>query len=587
MSTGGIFKILSNTGGQDKLLFASELLSNRIKEITDRNTRILAGATATQEEFDTALAQTSSWLPTITEIEQTHVMFVNNSFKPMVTMGFEYNKVSAKSASAAAFGSKLVFTLPQFGDFVNDCVLHLTLKDLKSVDSRDRVRYISFLGHRLLKLTQFIINGNPIDEYTTDEYNAYYQFKVPSHKRIGWMRNVGQEIPSIGHLTQDSGFDMHREYKSFGSGAQTLKQKHDTVDLWIPLLFWFKELRNSVPSLALPYGQTNIEITLAEASEIIGFANYGGGGAYVEPTISNCYLYVNNIFMSTEVRDIFMKKFGFSLMRAHLRSYTTALAPSQNIHLQKLKWPIETMFVGFRPRENLNLSQHWNKYAHLNKKEIKVPVVARNPSAVFVGNIISSTSNTSRLSGALSATDGDYIGYDFVITGGYGYNDADITQNRHIVLNYVGATQTITIASWKNGQPNATTTYELFTPQLAITSTIIYEESPVIDTLELNAHGVVLFKEVEESFYNSYLPYRYGSMINTPSDRGWYMINLNLMPGDAQPSGHINVSKVREFYLRYTSKLISSTNQTDVIVLADALNFLLVIDGTSVLRYST
>ena len=35
-------------------------------------------------------------------------------------------------------------------------------------------------------------------------YNAYYQFHVPQNKRIGWMRNMGQEIPHQAFLTKEA-----------------------------------------------------------------------------------------------------------------------------------------------------------------------------------------------------------------------------------------------------------------------------------------------------------------------------------------------------------------------------------------------
>jgi hypothetical protein len=75
--------------------------------------------------------------------------------------------------------------------------------------------------------------------------------------------------------------------------------------------------------------------------------------------------------------------------------------------------------------------------------------------------------------------------------------------------------------------------------------------------------------------------------MNTPEDRGWYMVNFNYLPGEHQPSGHINLSRAREFYMNYTSSYISSVNKVNVTVLSDCINFLLVKDGTAALRYAT
>lgn len=52
----------------------------------------------------------------------------------------------------------------------------------------DKAKYTHFLGHRLLKKVSFTVNNNKIDEYGTEEYNAYYQFEVPTDKKIGYLR---------------------------------------------------------------------------------------------------------------------------------------------------------------------------------------------------------------------------------------------------------------------------------------------------------------------------------------------------------------------------------------------------------------
>ena len=124
-------------------------------------------------------------------------------------------------------------------------------------------------------------------------------------------------------------------------------------------------------------------------------------------------------------------------------------------------------------------------------------------------------------------------------------------------------------------------------PVLSINQVVSQIESPSVDSLELQAHGIVLFKDTAIGFYNSYMPYRYGRNINTPEDPGWFMMNFNFNPGDHDPSGHINVSQAREFYLNYASSYIDKDHETEVIVLADALNFFLVKNGSGILRFST
>ena len=73
----------------------------------------------------------------------------------------------------------------------------------------------------------------------------------------------------------------------------------------------------------------------------------------------------------------------------------------------------------------------------------------------------------------------------------------------------------------------------------------------------------------------------------TPQDEGCLMFNFALYPGVYQPSGHINVSRAREFYLNWTSAYTTSTNSCELIVICKAINFLLIANGSAVLRFST
>jgi len=65
------------------------------------------------------------------------------------------------------------------------------------------------------------------------------------------------------------------------------------------------------------------------------------------------------------------------------------------------------------------------------------------------------------------------------------------------------------------------------------------------------------------------------------------MINFSLKPGDLQPSGHINISRAREFYFNIESSVLNASNPGTLYAEATAINFLLVSDGSAVLRYST
>ena len=60
-------------------------------------------------------------------------------------------------------------------------------------------------------------------------------------------------------------------------------------------------------------------------------------------------------------------------------------------------------------------------------------------------------------------------------------------------------------------------------------------------------------KDLPDTFYNSYMSVACNSSskgeLVAPKGTGACLINFALEPGLLQPSGHINVSRAREFYL--------------------------------------
>ncbi len=593
MSTGGKFLLVVNSGLQDKLLNAHELLEKRInKYIIQKN------PTYTEEDIaklpnDGYLKIENSILPSLNVVEQTHNIFVNGTYKPYVATTYEYIKVHPYG-TGTKFGQLLTFQPTQVGNYLNDMVLHIKISGLRAKDARDRVRYVAFPGHKLVENVQFVINnGSIIDEYNTDDYNNHYLYELNSvEKKRAWCKNVGQEIPKEGFLTSDPSFDMQREYRMVGNGFQTLKYSHDTLEMFIPLLFWCNDVKTAISSHVIPWGQMQIKIQLAEVTSIVGFADYGGGGDYHEPNIETCNLYINNLFVPDTIFQLYVKKFVFNLIRVHQRHKEQIREEnnsSMGVLLNGLKYPLETMFVSFRPRENLGLSQYWYKNVKLIERTYKVPVVAKNLSSVITGNVISSDStNSAILGGALSAVDDTYISYDFIITGGTGYNSSDIIQNRYIIDSYNGTTKKITVSpNWSGVNPDSTTTYELFTPQLAINTVSYYEEIPTIKTLSLKINDIEIWHEQPEAFFNSYVPYRFGGAMGIPEDLGTYCITFNLYPMHFQPTGSYNSSMGRELYLQFTSDIISKDYPVDLIVSARAINFLVVDKGYMTLKYIT
>ena len=241
-------------------------------------------------------------------------------------------------------------------------------------------------------------------------------------------------------------------------------------------------------------------------------------------------LYINNIFVNPEIHDIYIRRIGFSLIRVNRLQINRESVANDNVLLSQLKWPVEFMFVGLRPVANIS-STNVNQYRDWHRLSLPVD------------NVLETV--------AISASD--------VMT------DDTVAFNDLVSIKHKRSSE---IASAE----------KLYCPSYV----------PTVDTLQLQAHGINIFDTYAAAFFRDYQSYTFGGPnINTPVDTGAFLLDFCLYPGTYQPSGHVNVSRAREFFLLFTSSYVSASTPADLIVLASAINFLLISDGSAVLRYST
>jgi hypothetical protein len=589
--------------------------------------------------------------PTLVDIERTHILFVNAHFKPFAAIGYEYNKVRANTGtpqfggsvqfSIAQFGdffndmvvnitlaatSATVGTVPALPAYIgadnqsttSTASISATQNTTTGVYTKytheyvnlqgtvqtvgaaasNFVRYAEYPGQRLFKKVKFEVNGNPLDEYTAEAYLFHQKFKVAPNKMTGWKRLVGQEVPvdaysdliSVAGTSNYPAFAVDledvdgdavvaaptsaaqtaRRLTQIVNGPQTPKATQPILDIWQPLIFWFnKDSRLSIASVSIPYGQRFITIdienqnnivfvapgnlflrlttetqtsagvnkglpsanSVTDVKKIITYTPVLATNSVIDTTqqISNMELYVNNIFVNPEIHDIYIKRIGFSLIRVHRFQSNRVAVSTDNLLLSQLKWPIEYMFVGLRPAVNVS-SSNTNQYRDWHRLTL------------LTDNVIDLSSKS------------------------HGTSVMDDT----VAFN-AGTGKTKTFSSQETGER---ITYPVSTD--------------TIDTLQLQAHGINIFSTYKTQFFRDYMSYTFGSTnIMTPEDPGALFLNFCLYPGTYQPSGHINVSRAREFYLQYVSSYVTSSTPADLLTLASAINFLLISDGSAVLRYST
>jgi hypothetical protein len=480
------------------------------------------------------------------------------------------------------------------------------------------MRWCAFPGERLLKRVQQEVNGNPLDEYTFHATNMHREYRVSPNKLTGWKRNVGQEEPEKGFLRQANWAangvapDSHRVAAAVHVGNQTpTPQKNVTtagdLEMFIPLLFWYnKDVRLAVPSVAIPYGQRFINIELATLAELVSVTPRGAGtwavpnGALSEPTptLKVIELYINNIFVNPEVHKIYIRRIGFSLIRVHRQQVANVTKSSDEVLLQQLKWPIEYLYIGMKVKDYHASAVAATRSQNLDKWHTFHSVT--DQTYLSTGQNVSQESLLVDLVATPTGTLG--VAVTGALTDAVGLTLKQILAVGDKVR-IGGTTYTVTVGAAAGAVVTGVTLSPAPAVALVASAALALDSAKValqgleyqtqrcartFDTLTIKAHGVPIYNDFPAGFFNSYTSYHYGGPnINTPEDCGLSFLPFCLYPGTYQPSGHINVSRAREFYLSWTSSVISAANEGTLVVVGSAINFLLISDGSAVLRYST
>lgn len=275
---------------------------------------------------------------------------------------------------------------------------------------------------------------------------------------------------------------------------------------------------------------------------------------------------------------------------------------SDDLHLQQLKWPIEYLFVGakvrdyFSPsdsslmRQNLDVWDRFSAYTDNTYSTSGQNVLTRSDLVTNNGVVtlgvdagVAATSLAPLLGTALLNV--TVARGDIIQIAGVNYNVA-VGAAAGAAVTGVRVVYAGTAAATAAAVGNTSNAYVFKNQGLQVQTK---SWAPTLDTISIQAHGIDIYKEFPAAFFNAYTTYHYGGPnINAPQDIGSLFVPFCLYPGSYQPSGHINVSRAREFFLKYTSSYFGNNATSGLlIVIASAINFLLISDGSAVLRYST
>ena len=631
MSSSGLYQLIVNKGIQDQLLHDSDFLENRIKEIKQRKKAMNA----------------ENPIPSIEDIEETHIVFTKSHFKPHVRVALEY--YTQQPAGSARLGTTVDFHIKEAGEFFHDMVLYMKLAQptlsysTSNESDKPLMRWCDRPGERAVSQARFSVGGNIIDSYTRFSSICERQFKVPEGKQKTHDRILGQEEAEVGFLDQptwaSSGVQQssihHRQSVETFSGLQTPSgQKTGDVELLCPLHFYFcKNVENSIPSLSISGTERFVYVDLEQANALCDLVPRGAG-TYEDPlgsldytkmeNIKKIQLFVNFIFVGTEVHETFLYNIAFDLVRIHLDKSFSVSTETPTINLG-LKFPIEYLFFGVQPKDYQNISsdslrrQHldkWNKFTHCTE-ESRATQGWRQLKYSSVGSVSGALPSSATVTGAsgdlvavvgAAATDfadiyeGDVLTLDFGSESDFGSQTGVVLTVKDKEHYYDGSAHVSTLTCEETIQEafgdvdlssggtlsGAVDATDVLRPSLQEATATVLTHERTVKKANLSAQDVILYKDFESKFYSEYLPTHFGkTTIRAPEDMGLNMMTFCLYPNSFQPSGHFNVSRTRELNLGLELEGIDSNSQGQLYVTGSAINFSLVADGSLIIRYAT
>lgn len=509
MSSASVFTLITQDDITDSYFTAYDYLESRLKKIQ----------------------QKTGGLPTIQDIEKTHIVFVKSRYYPYVAIASEYCKIGGSSHILGKTGPELSFTLPSYGDFTNDIALHIRinpigdknayLNNIEPTSNTPLYRYCAFPGIRLLENVELRSSGGVlIDSYQPEDVISYKNFFVGKDSKAGWERCFGQDEVQQASYNSRSFTGI----LNYSNGYQTPKLYHDYLDMFIPLQFWFcEDVSNALVNYSVASSQRVIKIKLANIEKIIQtliYSDTGTGDISIAPSgtsivplpITNlsfqATLYVNQLYTYSYISDIIRRDFNFNLIRVHKRQITGIENPNDLLLFNQLQYPGEFLCVGFRNKANADDFDRWH---------------------LMGSNYLTEDTNNIRSL----------------------HVPAIIWNTEHGIRQLV-TREAVQVTSLNN----------------------------IVRDIELTTSaGIVIYPQLSHSFFNDYLPIRYNknTAVVSPYDNNMFLITFCFYPGKFNPSGYFNLSSTRELYMKYwLDPEYSNTSKYnfEIVVCMSALNFL-------------
>ena len=313
------------------------------------------------------------------------------------------------------YGQTVNCQISRNGDLINRVYLQVTLPKITGItDIAGGLRYVNYIGLRLINSVVIEIGGQQIDKHYSDWLYIWNELSLPYGKRYGYDTMVGAD----------------KDITSF----------NDTT-LYIPLEFWFcRNVGLALPLIALQYHEVKIKIDFEQkskclinladmtldstSSEAIGSASTSGAA-----DLTDMSLWVDYIFLDTDERRRFAQLSHEYLIEQLQFTGTETLNNNANNRIKlNFNHPCKELIWVAKPNNYIKKAC-WYNYTDKDHVDFTTSIIGEQLPAPFVAGV--GTNNITNFGAS------NYMaGFDF--TGRYTSPSAASTPFKDAILQLNG-----------------------------------------------------------------------------------------------------------------------------------------------------
>ena len=432
-------------------------------------------------------------------------------------------------------------------------------------------RWLSYIGHRLIKQVEVEIGGQRIDRQYGDWMQIWTQLSTEAGTVAALDSIIGQTHDLV-LMKRQTGLGLDATCAASETTVSCVpRQGTPAKTLYIPLQFWF--CRNpglAIPLIALQYHEVRINVDFETWQNCTYYeASMGSPSSPTAQSLAAASLYVDYVYLDTEERRRFAQQSHEYLIEQVQYTGAESITSSSNKIQLNFNHPVKELFWVVQRDSFVDCSnptwiasvggpQPFNYSDDFSSEGMVMSLLSQNGGASNI-SLSSASSLNATASYAASAVLGQ-----------------GPTQNATLI----GA-DTLDVA----GVSEFESTVNYLLAKVILDSGVRCEGKNPVEVAKLQLNGQDRFTEREGAYFDRVQPYQHHS--RTPST-GINVYSFALRPEEHQPSGTCNFSRIDKATLQLTVSINTVVGARTAQVRVYALNYnvLRVMSGMGGLAYS-